>query len=217
MRIDRELQEKVLAALEWEPGVNAAGIGVSVNDCIVTLQGTVSTLREKWLAERATRRVDLVRAVANDIDVEPGNRKTRTDASIAAAAATAVEWDSAVPADAVKVTVRNGWITLTGSVGWHYQKTAAERAVQRLTGVKGVANSIVVKPSADTADVKAEIERTLTRGAQIDAGHITVDTHGGTVILTGRVRSLHEKDEAERAAWATPGVTRVDDRLEIAG
>ncbi len=216
MKIDREIQQHVIGALGRDPGLDAARIGVSVTDCVVTLQGTVTTLRQKWLAERAARRIALVRAVANDVEVEPDEHRSRSDTAIAGAAATALEWDSAVPDDNVKATVRHGWVTLTGNVTWPYQKTAAEHAVDRLNGVKGVANSIVVAPSANTADVKAEIEAAFRRSAELDARQIAVDAHGGTVILTGTVRSLHERDEAEQAARTAPGVTRVDDRLEVA-
>jgi Predicted periplasmic or secreted lipoprotein len=210
---DRELQEQVLAALDWEPGVDAARIGVSVSDGVVTLRGTVTTLYEKWTAERAARHIFGVRAVANDLDVAP--TAARSDPAIAQVAANALEWDSAIPDNAVKVTVRNGWITLTGTVAWQYQKSAAERIVQRLYGVKGVANSIIVKPEASPADVKTKIESAFKRSAEIDAQRVKVDARDGTVTLTGSVHSLVEREEAERAAWAAPGVTHVDDRLMV--
>lgn len=216
MRTDRDLQDEVLAALEWEPGVNAAQIGVTVGDGVVTLRGTVSTLQEKWIAERAARHLAGVRAVANDLDVSPTGNAVRSDSAIAEVAANALEWDSAVPDGAVKVTVRNGWVTLTGAVAHQYEKSAAELAVQRLYGVKGVANSIVVKPCVSAGDVKAKIEDALKRSAMIDAQRISVAAREGAVVLTGTVRSLAERDDAERAAWAAPGVTKVIDRLVVA-
>jgi osmotically-inducible protein OsmY len=212
---DRDLQEEVLAALDWEPGVDAAQIGVSVSDRVVTLRGTVPTLQQKWIAERTTRHLVGVRAVANDLEVSPTGIAARSDPAIAEAAANALEWDSAVPDNAVKVTVRNGWITLTGTVAQQYEKTAAELAVQRLLGVKGVANSIVVKQSVSAHDVKTKIEEALKRSAAIDSQRISVEASDGAIVLTGMVRSLAERDDAERAAWAAPGVTSVEDRLVI--
>ena len=216
MNTDRELQERVLAALEWEPAVNAARIGVSVSDGVVTLQGTVTTLRQKYLAERAASYVQLVRAVANDIEVALDEATRRSDSDIAAAVANALEWNSAIPDHAVKAAVTKGWVTLTGAVGWAYQRSAAERAVRNLTGVKGVSNVIVIEPIVSAGDVKASIERAFRRSAEIDAQRVTVNAHDGAVVLTGTVRSIHERDEAERAAWAAPGVTKVDDRLIVA-
>lgn len=216
MQSDRDLQKDVLAALEWEPGVDAAQIGVTVSDSVVTLRGTVPTLHQKWTAERATRHLIGVRAVANDLDVSPTGNAARSDSAIAEVAANALEWDSAVPDGAVKVTVRNGWVTLTGTVAHQYEKSAAELAVQRLYGVKGVANSIVVKPRVSVGDVKTKIEEALKRSAVIDAQRISVDARDGAVVLIGTVRSLAERDDAERAAWAVPGVTKVDDRLVVA-
>jgi len=215
MMTDRQLQEEVLAALEWEPGVNAAHIGVSVNDSVVTLQGKVTTLRERYLAEHAASHVYLVRAVANDIEVAPDKATTRSDPAIAEAVANALEWESAVPDSAVKATVSKGWVTLTGTVAWAYQRAAAERAIRHLTGVKGASNAIVIEPTVSAGDVKASIERALTRRAEIDARRITVQAREGTVVLTGTVHSLFERAEAERAAWAAPGVTSVDDRLVV--
>jgi osmotically-inducible protein OsmY len=215
MTTDRELQERVLKALEWEPGVDAAQVGVSAKDGIVTLRGTVTTLFQKYEAERAVRHVFGVRALADELEVVPDGATHRTDTDIATAAANALEWDSAVPLRAVKATVHGGWVTLAGTVDWQYQKAAAERSVRRLYGVKGVLDSIVVRPHASAMDVKVKIESAFKRSAEIDASKVTVETLDGAVVLKGTVRSLAERDEAERAAWAAPGVTKVDDRLMV--
>jgi osmotically-inducible protein OsmY len=151
MTPDRKLQEDVLAALEWEPGIDASHIGVSVVDGVVTMHGLVPTFRQKWLAERAARHSYGVRAVANDLEIAPGDDAAHSDAAIAAAAANALEWESGVPDGCVQATVRHGWVTLTGSVPWTFQRTAAERAVLRLAGVKGVANSVIVRPQKPLA------------------------------------------------------------------
>ena len=216
MKTDREIQEQVLAALEWEPGVHAAHIGVSVTSGVVTLQGFVTSLRDKHLAEQVTRRVYSVRAIANEIVVAPDGAFKRSDSAIAEAAANALEWDSAIPDDAIKATVRKGWVTLNGTVGWQYQKAAAERAVRNLNGIEGISNAIVVEPSVSVGDVKAGIEQAFTRSAELDAQHVQVEAHNGTVVLTGKVHSLAERDAAARAAWAAPGVCSVEDRLVVA-
>ncbi len=215
MKTDRELQHQVLRALEWEPGVEAAEIGVSAEDGVITLRGVVGTLREKWLAERCARHVCGVRAIANDVEVSPRNGGVRSDSAIAEAVANAIEWDSAIPDGAVQATVRNGWVTLNGSVTTLYQRSAAERAVQHLYGVKGVNNSIVVKPRVGADDVRHKIEDAFRRSAMLDAQRIKVEAQDGTVVLSGTVHTLVERDEAERAAWGAPGVTRVDDRLVV--
>jgi osmotically-inducible protein OsmY len=216
MKSDRDLQDEVLAALEWEPGVNAAQVGVTVSDSVVTPRGTVATLQEKWIAERSARHLVGVRVVANDLDVSPTGNAVRSDSAIAEVAANALEWDRAEPDGAVKVTVRNGWVTLTGTVAHQFEKSAAELVVQRLYGVKGVANSIAVTLRVSADDVKTTIEEALKRSAAVDAQRISVEARDGAVVLTGTVRSLAERDDAERAAWAAPGVTKVDDRLVVA-
>jgi osmotically-inducible protein OsmY len=215
MSTDREIQKHVLDALEWEPGVRAEHVGVSVDDGVVTLQGFVTTLREKYLAERTVCDMRGVRAVANDIAVAPVDSKSPTDSAIAAAAAAVLEWDTALAETSVKAVVRSGWLTLEGSVGWAYQRDAAERAVRNLTGVKGISNAISIHAVADAGDVKTGIERAFQRSATLDASRIRVEAHDGTVVLTGTVRSLAELDAAERAAWAAPGVTDVDDHLVV--
>ena len=216
MRTDRELQEDVLSALEWEPGVDAATIGVSIQKGIAALHGTARTFFEKSAAERVTRHVYGVRAIANDITVEPDGLAARTDTQIAEAVANALAWNTAVPIGAAKATVTHGWVTLNGTVEWQYQKTAAEQAIRHLYGVKGVTNALLLKPHVSPTDVKAKIERAFKRSAEVDAARVKVDAHDGQVTLSGTVKSLSERDEAERAAWAAPGVTKVDDRITVA-
>ncbi|HYN06754.1 MAG TPA: BON domain-containing protein [Vicinamibacterales bacterium] len=215
MTTDRELQERVLNALEFEPGVDAAKIGVTAHDGVITLRGSVKTFYEKWTAERAAGHVYGVRALANDVEVLPNHDTRRSDTEIAEAAANALGWDTAVPAKAVLVTVRDGWVTLTGTVEWQYQRGAAEYTVRRLYGVKGLTNSIVVKPRVRVADVKARIEDAFKRSAEVDSQRVRVEARDGQVVLTGTVRSLSERREAERAAWSAPGVILVDDRLAV--
>jgi osmotically-inducible protein OsmY len=199
-----------------EPAINAAEIGVTVADGVVTLTGHVDTLREKWTAEKVARHVWGVRAIANDIGVTPEGISRHSDPAIAHAAANALEWDSSIPPELVKATVREGWVTLTGTVPRQFQKAAAEHAVQHVYGVKGVANSITVKPAA-AENIREHIEEAFRHDAQIDADRIAVATCDGTVTLTGSVRSLAERDAVEDATWAVPGVTRVDDRIVVTG
>lgn len=215
MTTDRELQERVLRALEFEPGVDAAKIGVTAHEGVITLRGSVSTFHERWLAERAAGRVYGVRALANEAEVLPSHDDRRSDTAIAEAAANALNWDTAIPAKAVLVTVRGGWVSLTGDVEWQYQREAAEHTVRRLYGVKGLTNSIVVRPRVHVADVKTRIEDAFKRSAEVDAQHVRVEARDGQVVLTGTVRSLGERREAERAAWSAPGVIMVDDRIAV--
>lgn len=216
MNADRELQERVLKALEFEPSIDAAQIGVSAHKGIITLRGSVPTFYQKTSAERAAAHVFGVQAVANDIEVQPNSETRRTDTAIAEAAVNALSWDSAVPPKSVNLTIRDGWVTLTGNVEWRYQRDAAEYTVRRLYGVKGVTNSILVKPRVHIADVKSRIEDAFKRSAEVDAQHVRVEARDGQIVLSGTVRSLSERREAERAAWSAPGVTLVDDRIAVA-
>jgi osmotically-inducible protein OsmY len=212
---DKEIQQAVLRELEREPQVSSTEIGVSVKDGVVTLSGFVDSYAKKYAAERAAKRVYGVKAVANDVEVKLALGSERPDPDIARAAAQALESHITVPAEQIKVTVYNGFVTLEGAVDWQYQKEAAESAVRYLTGVRGVTNLIRVKSRVPAEDVAAEIEASLKRSAELEARRITVETEGSKVILRGAVRSWAEREEAERAAWRVPGVTDVENHIRI--
>jgi osmotically-inducible protein OsmY len=217
MRTDRELQEDVLKALEWEPGIDAAKIGVSVKNGVTTLQGGVRSYFEKSTAEATARHVYGIRGVANDLTVTLDGFGPRTDSQIVEAVANAIASDSAVPLNAIKVTAADGWVTLHGEVDWQYQKSAAQIDAERRSGVKGVTNLINLraKPRVSPLDVKAKIEQAFKRSAEVDSAHVKVDVHDGQITLTGTVKSLHEREQAELAAWSAPGVTKVEDRITV--
>jgi osmotically-inducible protein OsmY len=198
--------------------LDASRIGVAaVQPGVVTLSGTVATYVEKVSAERAAKRVSGVRAVANDIEVRPIGSMKRTDTDIAQAVLRALEWDIAVPNEKIKARVDNGWVTLDGEVALQFQRAAAENAVRRLSGVRGVTNQILlqVRPSVQPAEVKNRIEAAFRRSADIDARGIQVDAKDSMITLRGKVRTWAERDEAERAAWAAPGVLAVKDELIV--
>jgi osmotically-inducible protein OsmY len=212
---DRNLKQNVQSALDWEPSLDASDLGVSVDEGVVTLRGNVASYAEKVTAERVALRVYGVKAVANDLVVHLVSAFERTDTEIAQAAVGALLWNTIVPKGRVTLTVNNGWLALNGTLDWQYQKDAAARAVRDLMGVKGVSNNITVQPRVKTIDVLDKIEAAFKRSAEIDARRVNVTATDGKVILSGNVHSWAERQEAERAAWAAPGVMQVEDRLTI--
>jgi osmotically-inducible protein OsmY len=208
-----ELRDRVEQQLDWTPEVPTTDIGVSAEDGVVTLTGFVNTYAEKVAAERATLKTYGVRAVANEIEVKPLFKKT--DADIAQAALNALKERVDVPDEKIQLTVKDGWITLEGTVDWFYQKNAAEFAVKFLSGVKGYTNHILVKPQVSMGAVKDKIEDAFKRSAEIDARRINVQALDGKVTLRGNVRSWFERVEAANAAWAAPGVKEVNNEIVV--
>lgn len=193
--------------------MHAEQIGVEVKNGVVTLAGEVSSYTEKWNAERATQRVNGVKALAVEMKVKLSNFGKRTDADIAESAKNILGWTSSLPADAVKVLVEGGWLTLSGDVEWQYQRKDAADSVRYLSGVTGVSNQIAIKPSLSATVVKSDIEAALKRRAAADAKTIAVDVKGGDVTLTGTVHSWAERDLATRSAWGSSGVRNVVDKM----
>lgn len=212
---DVELQRDVLDELDWDPRVEAAHIGVAVEDGVVTLSGHIRNYAEKHAAENITLRVQGVRAVANEIEVELPSSWQRTDAEIAEAALDAMKWNVYVPEEKVEVKVEDGWVTLEGNVEWNFQRSKAEGAVRFLAGVRGVTNMLKVEPHVSPQGIKEKIRKSLERTIAEDAKQITVVSVAGEVTLTGTVRSWMEREEAARAAWAAPGVQNVVNKIEV--
>lgn len=215
MKTDSELQTDVQDELKWWPGVNESQIGVTAKDGIIALTGRVEHYAEKIAAEDAAKCVYGVKGLANEIEVELPALHERDDQDIVKAALNALKWDYSVPSDKLTVIVKNGWLTLEGTVDWQYQKDAANRCVQNLMGVAMVSNHIKLKPVTKWIDVKSKIEDAFRRNSDIEARRITVTSKNGAVTLKGSVASWAEKNTAVWAAWSAPGVISVADELAV--
>jgi len=215
MSSDSDLKKAVLDELSWEASVNAAHIGVTANAGIVTLSGHVENYAQKVAAERATSRVKGVKAMAEEIEVKLPYDIKRGDDNIAAAAVDRLGWNSTIPDDAVQVRVEKGWVTLTGTVSWHFEKEAAERDLRTLSGVIGVSNQIVVKPTISASHVKSDIEHALHRSWYYDPNTISVSAEGGKIKLTGTVTTWNARQLAGSTAWSAPGATSVENDIAV--
>jgi osmotically-inducible protein OsmY len=215
MRSDSDIEHDVKEELKWDPDIDATDIAVSVNKGVATLAGFVKSFVDKYEAEAAAKRVTGVAAVANDLEVRLPSIDERPDPDIARDAVAALKSQLPLSSEYIKVIVKNGWITLEGQAEWQYQRATAENAVRRIKGVKGVTNSIRLEPKAKPSEIKRKIQEAFRRNAEVDSDHIVVDADGSVVTLKGTVRSWLERQEAERAAWAAPGVTSVIDQIVV--
>lgn len=216
MKTDSQLQHDVQEELKWEPQVDHSKIGVTAKEGVVTLTGFVPTYAQKVAAEKAARRVYGVRAVAQDIDVRFASDPKTSDAEIAQRVLDVLRWDITVPNERITVKVEHGWVTLGGQVDWNYQKNAAFKVASKLSGVKGIGNNIEVRAKTSPTDVRERIISAFKRSSAIDASAIDIAVDGGTVKLSGRVSGWNERKIAENAAWAAPGVTKVEDNIVLA-
>lgn len=215
MKTDVEIKEDVLDELAWQPSIDETQIGVIVENGVVTLSGVVNNYSKKLAAEKAVKNVEGVKAVAEDIEVLYGISYKKTDKEIAKAIVNAFEWNSSVPEEEISIKVENGWVFLSGEVQWMYQKNAARNAIKNLLGVKGVSNSIKLENNIEPKEVKDRIKKAFHRMATLDSNAITLETHGHTVTLRGKVHSIKEKEDAETAAYNAPGVYDVKNELKI--
>lgn len=215
MKTDAQIQKDVMDELRWEPLLNASEIGVSVKNGVTTLSGTVNSYYKKTTAEKAARRVNGVKAVAEDLEVRFSESLIKNDTEIAEIILNNLKWNSAIKEEKVKVKVDNGVVTLDGEVGWKYERDLIEAEVEGLNGVKLVVNNISIKPGILPKDLNQKIKSAFERNASCDADKIKVSVSGHTVTLSGKVRSWAEKNDAENVAWAASGVTKVENQLEI--
>ena len=215
MKSDSEIERDVKDELSWNPDLDATDIAVSVKKGVAMLTGFVKSYTDKFEAEAAAKRVSGVVAVANDIEVRLPSVDERPDPEIARDAVAAIKSQLPISSEKIKVIVKNGWITLEGQVEWQYQRSTAEHAVRRIKGLKGVSNMIQLKPHAQPSEIKRKIQEAFRRNAEVDSNRIIVEADGGVVTLKGTVRSWVEREEAERAAWAAPGVTNVLDQVVV--
>ena len=215
MKSNSELQTDVQNAIKWEPLLNAAEIGVTAKDGVVSLTGVVDSYSKKMEAENAAKKVIGVNALVEKIEVKFPSSWTKTNAEIANEVLSALKSNWSVPKDKVTVKVENGWVTLEGELPWNYQKEAAKSAVNYLTGVKGVTNNIKIKSEMHDVIEQEDVENAIGRSWAVDDNDISVKVSGTTVTLSGTVTSWYQKEEAGRIAWNTPGIWHVQNDLTV--
>lgn len=215
MKTNEQLQKDVQEAIKWEPLLKAAEIGVIVKNGIVTLTGTVDNYAKKLQAEKAASNVIGVKAIVEELEVKFPNSLKKDDSDIAKEAIYALRSDLIVPDEKIQVKVENGWVTLEGDVIWNFQREAAKRSIEHISGVRGVFNHLKIRSELNDAIEQKQIEAALHRSWSVDDENIKVQVNGRTVKLTGTVSSLYQKDEAGRIAWKTPGIWHVENELEV--
>ena len=215
MKTDLQIQKDVMEELQWQPFLHSSEIGVAVKNGIVTLSGIVDTYSKKIAAEKAVKKVAGVKAIAEDIQVGVSPIYRKTDAEVAEAILNALKWHSVIQEDKIKIKVEDGIVKLEGEVEWEYQRNIVRKAIENLSGIRYVTNLISVKPKITPNELEQKINNAFLRNATIDAGKINVNVDGNKFVLTGKVRSFAESEDAANVAWAAPGVLNVENKLEI--
>jgi osmotically-inducible protein OsmY len=215
MMNDLTLRRSILDELEFVPHIDAAAIGVTIENGVVVLRGHVRTYAEKIAAEHAVQGVKGVAAVAEELEVRVCGAHAIDDGVIASRCLDLIHWDTAVSKESIHIKVQQGWVTIEGHVEWQYQKDAVKALIQQLQGIVGIDNRVVIKPKDSIVDIKTLIEEALARSAELDARKIRVTVHGNQVTLEGTVNRWLERKAVEHTAWAVPGVNRVENHLLI--
>lgn len=215
MKSDAQIKQDILDELVFEPNIDETQIGVLVKDGIVTLSGVVNEYHKKHIANKVAKRVIGVKAIAEDIEVKFGEDYKKTDTEIATAAVNALEWNTAVPKEKIMVFVEDGYIYLSGSVPWEYQRNAAQRVLHGLLGVKGIINRIEIAPETKANNIESQITKAYNRLANLEAKAIRVQVDGDTVQLKGRVHSFKEREIAEKTAYKASGVRHVQNDIVV--
>jgi osmotically-inducible protein OsmY len=215
MKTDSQLQRDVIDELAWDPSVDHAHVGVAAKGGVVTLSGFIGDYAQKMAAQRAAERVQGVQAIAEELTVRFASDPKTSDAEIARRIVDLFAWDVTIPNDTTTITVEKGWVTLSGAVDWNYQKDAARKAAGRIAGVIGVSNQLVVNNAFLVDDVRGRIMAAFKRSATAEASALSVTAVGSTVTLGGTVSGRHERQVAERTAWAAPGVHFVEDKITV--
>jgi osmotically-inducible protein OsmY len=214
MTKDIEIQKDVMEELKSIPLINASEIGVSVKNGVVTLSGTADSYPKKIAIERAVKKLNGVKAVAEDIKVYLTEKHQKTDSEIAHMAMRVIEW-SVHPINDLKVLVEDSCITLEGNVDWDFQRKSVTKVLGNIVGVKKIINNLTLAHKPTSSEVKHKIQAAFVRSANIDADKINITTEGNKVTLTGKINNWIEYEEAERSVWATPGVSVVENKLEL--
>jgi osmotically-inducible protein OsmY len=216
MSSNTDLTADVSDELFWDPKLDSTAIAVSADDGKITMRGTVGSLREKREAKKAAERVFGVISVDNKLQVRLLNDDRRADADLRGDVLQALMLDSLIP-KTVDAKVDDGFVTLTGTANWQYQRDEAEFVASNIVGALDVYDEIdLVYPTPSAGDVKDSIKKAFKRNAALDAGDLHISTDNGTVTVKGTVSSWAEHDEAIGAAWAAPGVSSVRDQMTVA-
>jgi osmotically-inducible protein OsmY len=215
MKSDNQIQQDVIDQLKWEPFLNATEIDVAVTDGIVTLSGNVNCYAKKLSAENAAKKIECVKAIATDIQINVFTDQQKSDKEIAAAVINALKWHAAINEEIVTITVEDGSVKLEGKVECGFERTIAKMAIENIAGVRSIVNLLTITPSVLPVDVEQKIKAAFHRSATIDAARIRVEVDGNAIVLHGKVRSIAEKEDAENAVWNAPGITSVENKLKV--